>query len=545
VNSPRDKSTGSSKKLLLLFLVLDLVVLFFGDIAYGTKDDVRILQLVSGTMLCGGPTEFVMYPNIAVGTMLKTLYESAAGIPWYFLTLSFLLLVSHLISIAVAASHSGKWAAWIVGIAFLPFFYQITFTVVSILLVFDAVLLLYHKNSQTNGTSSSTIYFIAGVMLLVSVLIRPETFFFALVVGGLSLLVSFGWRTFFKKMFPFLFFMALSGVAIHALDIVYYNHHPENANFAEYNKYKSFIIDFDVAEHADNFDEALKRAGWSRNDYEVFHRWLFMENDTFSLEKVHRFVESLNIEWDSKIPNVLDFYRKFIADPYLQLYLLFFMVCFIICIDTEGKRRLSYMLLFLTLLFIMITLATKEPPPRLYRPVIYFMFVMTVLYAGISKEKTGYRVFSAVVVSILVGLISLQLTEVNKRDRELHMKFVESLQPDRFYLSIDDALIPKGVDPRSDLMYLKNLKVVPFGTVVLISDVKKFMKKNGVSDYDDLLNIRVRLLVPQASTEKIELLKRYLLEHYGIDARDIEVENFNGLKIVHFTTSCHVTVPAS
>ncbi len=70
-------------------------------------------------------------------------------------------------------------------------------------------------------------------------------------------------------------------------------------------------------------------------------------------------------------------------------------------------------------------------------------------------------------------------------------------------------------------------------------------EKNGVFDYDDLLNIRVRLLVPQASTEKIELLKRCLLEHYDVDARDIEVENYNGLKIVHFTTSCHVTVPAS
>ncbi|BDY13568.1 hypothetical protein [Hydrogenimonas cancrithermarum] len=528
---------NSSRWLLLFFLLLDIFVLLFGDIAYGTKDDVRILQLLSGTMLCSEPTAFIMYPNILVGVFLKSLYLLWPNVPWYFLFLSTFLIIAHLVSIAVVSRHKGVPFAAVTGIAFYLFFYQITFTATSILIAFAGYSILFDAGLRNGKGFFGRLmpYLIAALMFLAAVSIRPETFFFASVFGSFSLLIALGIRRFLKEMAPFLVIVFLFSASLPAFDIMQYDSSGGNSEFAKYNKYKTFIVDFDVGEHSENFDEALAKVGWSPNDYELFHAWLFLKNEVFSLQNLKNFVEFLEISYDSKTPDLIVFYERLMRDPYVIVVFVLFSLCLLLYGKSAAKRALT-MFLFVNLVFVGVTLTMKMPPPRLYLPVFYFILVLILLYTD-DREAARFRWTPYLLLSVSAGFffVFAQIAKQNDIRRTTHLKYVQQLEKERFYLSVDDALMPTGVDPRSDLAYLKGFKVVPFGTVVILGEVERFMHENGFDDYDALFESEnVRLLFPRKSLWKIELLRNYLLEHYSVRVEAEVRKGTNDLYIVGF-----------
>jgi hypothetical protein len=132
-------------------------------------------------------------------------------------------------------------------------------------------------------------------------------------------------------------------------------------------------------------------------------------------------------------------------------------------------------------------------------------------------------------------ILYMEISEMNGSLKSKHLAYADTLDKDLFYLSVDDALEPRGIDPRSDLGYLRSYRVVPFGTVVLLANVKEYMRANGFGDYDDLYkNPGLRILVKDESFWKIGLLRKYLLEHYRVVTKIESESGANGLRSVRF-----------
>ena len=521
---------------LVLFFSVDLFVLFFGNLSYGTKDDVRIMQLVSGTMLTDSPSAYIMYPNILVGHLLKSLYEWLAWVPWYLLLLFFCLVFAHLAFVYTAARFGGVCKSIVLGALFYLFFFELTFTETSILLAFAGTLLLY-SGMVKNGLGARGVYLLyifSFTALVLSVLIRPETFFYALVFGFVFFFFALPFREVLKKIVPIFLLVALTGAALHAYDIRQYKNSQGDAEFADYNRYKSFIIDFQVGEHATNLNEALAKTGWSHNDYDVFYHWLFLKNERFSLQKIKGFVEALHWEFGSKWDDVVMFYRNLANDPFVSIFSGVMLTCLFFCAFGVGKRRGAvFFLISASVLFAAVTVMTKMPPPRLYLPTIFFLMAGVILFSENGGASRAMRLVGVAAVVLLV-VVLIEQGSLHRQMREKHAKYVAELRPDRFYLSVDDALVPMGVDPKSDLASEKFLSVVPFGTVVILASVQGFMARHAFTDYKDLLKENVYLLVPKKSLWKCALLKTYIREHDAIVCEYRVDEEVDGLMVVKF-----------
>jgi len=494
----------------------DLALLAFADIAYGTKDDVRIVQLLEGTITDGEPTPFIMYPNVLLGKGLKLLYNHFPDTPWYFLLLASALLLVHALFVALIAEKKGGVAALVLWLFFLPFLLRVTFTSVSILLTFAGFAALFpllevHKGFW--GTAKA--YVEAAPLFLLAVLIRPEAFFFASAAGMAALLCFMKPKRFFREILPWFMVAAFSAAAFPAVDFEEYRHSICNADFPEYNKYKSFLIDFGIAEHSDGFEEALKKAGWSRNDYLVFRNWLFLKNDTYRIERLKRFVESLKVEFSKKWEAVTRFGRDFAADSYPLLVILV-IAGLLVGTGFGSLVRLSAFFLLLFLLLIGVAFLTKPPPPRLYLPLCYFALFVGIWNSDeiVSRRK---RVFLAM-VSVFLFFHLGYLIRQNRRCALLHRQALHALNPLDLYLVIDDALCPTGMDPRK-VHRKEGIETVPFGTVMILDEVKERLASAGITGYMDLLDPRVRLLVRKESLWKIKLLLRYLREHGQPEAK--------------------------
>ena len=132
------------------------------------------------------------------------------------------------------------------------------------------------------------------------------------------------------------------------------------------------------------------------------------------------------------------------------------------------------------------------------------------------------------------------LDTANRKLYDRHTQIVSELDSEKIYISVDDALSPTGSNPRRNLEYLKMYKVVPFGTVVLVSDVRRFMEKNGFPDYDGLYsNANVTVLFPSRSQWKEKLLEKYILQHYGITLLHERKTMECGVKAVKFISRHH------
>ncbi len=521
---------------LVSFLLLDIGILLFADISFATKDDVRLLSLLSGTMLCREPTEYVMYPNILFGLTLKELYTRFPHLPWYFLVLAFNLVVSHLSILEVVLRRATLPAAIFIGIAFMLFFLEPTFTTVAILMAAAGFVLLYDLLEAENWRENILRLFLLFYLLLAGAVVRIHGYAFAFLFGTLFILLTATKNLFWRKAAPLLgvLFFLVSATVVY--NHRYYTEHRENSGFYEYNRYKAFLNDFNLAEYSENIDEALSQAEWSRNDYELFHGWMFIENETFSLQRLERFVEALHPSFFEKSSEAVKLYADLFSHPYVLVLL--FMVAGVFLLSKEsGKKRLALLGVFLFILFVFsaVSVVMKTPPPRIYLGVLYLFALMVVLETSLNAENR----WAAVLFFVASLMLLAYYKRVDERNLSRQRNFLQNLElvdASFFYLSVDDALEPRGLDPRSDVQPLKRYKVVPFGTVVLLSETKRFMRENGLKDYDDLVRGKgIYLLFPKRGFHKSRLLKRYLQEHFHIET-DIEIvrENEN-MFVVRFT----------
>ncbi len=517
---------------LVLFFFIDVAILLFADISFATKDDVRLLSLLSGTMICDGPTEYVMYPNILFGLSVKELYIRFPDLPWYFLVLASSLLLSHLSIVEVVARRTTLPAAIFVGTAFLLFFFEPTFTTVGILMAAAGFVLLYDLFQMETRQKNLFRYLMIFYFMLAGAIIRIHGYAFAFLFGTLFILLTTTKSIFWRKAAPLLGIVLFLVAATVVYNRHYYTEHRENSHFYEYNRYKAFLNDFNVAEYSDNVDEALLHVEWSLNDYELFHGWMFIENEIFSLSRLKRFVEALHPSFFEKSSEIAKFYADFFSHPYV-LVLLFVTGALFVLSKESRKKRLKLLGVFLFILFVFsaVSVIMKTPPPRIYLGVLFFLAVMAVLQIS-SKFENRWVAALFIVASFMLLAYDKTVDERNESRHRNYLQNLELVDTGLFYLSVDDALEPRGIDPRSDVQPLKKYSVVPFGTVVLLSETKRFMKEKGFKDYDDLTGEKgIYLLFPRRSFQKSELLKRYLQEHFGIET-DVEVVKENENMIV-------------
>jgi hypothetical protein len=338
--------------------VLFALVLTLFTPQYNTRDDIGMMLLSSGRVIALEPTEYLMFTNIVLGLLLKTLYASLPEISWYAWYLIAALFCAHWALLWVVLKRHQSWLGlllfalyfWMLG-AFMLL--NLQFTMVSFIVGVAAIALfagvpddsvaemLHDGNAPRSGSwkrylQPSALF--GAVLLWVSCLIRVESFLLALFCTVPVVAVGVLWELTVQRQsgrqknkkrlhnagqasevrfVPMQTLLARLPVFVVALLLCaasqMYHHHRYSApeaqwygmNVLEHNRICSEFLDFRlprrhiVALDRAGLDAMIQQAKLTVMDFEMLQNWFYLDSSLYSTSTL-KHLKNLFIEQEQR-----------------------------------------------------------------------------------------------------------------------------------------------------------------------------------------------------------------------------------------------------
>src|SRR5262245_21796544 len=119
---------------------------------FQVNDDVGMMLLSSGTTLSLVPTEYLLFTNIVLGTLLRTMYQLKASVPWYPLYLVGCLLIAHVAILYVIVERNRSLIFVLLYVVYFAlcsqfFLTSLQFTMVAAITAIAGIALLLFRSS--------------------------------------------------------------------------------------------------------------------------------------------------------------------------------------------------------------------------------------------------------------------------------------------------------------------------------------------------------------------------------------------------------------
>ena len=538
-----------SNKPLLSFLITALFFVAVGllfQIKYETNDDIIMIQLVSG-YIGGTPQEFSVFSNVLLGMLYRFLFSINGDINW---VVCFYVVVNYF-------SIWGLIYSFLVNKAVLPIK---AFGVISVLL-FDAYFI-----TNITFTTIATTAAISGLMLVVPELLKRTRssrliFGFVLVMAGCLIRVEAVLMV-FALCIPFLLFnnkrflnrqvlltliapavLVSSAVVVNA---IYLQAHPDWQRYVEYNKEHHQLWDTPRREVLGDYLSLQESIGWSANDAILFHYWIKIDQQVFSIDKIHYLVENIS-NWDQDPGYALTKLQKLISkEPVTSCLFILCAAMILLLLTSEDIKQVAIMFLTLFCVFLILFVLAwgYKIPNRVSIPLFFMFSTILLLMPGwlrgmdgdlsssrsINKSPTIFLggIICFLTMFFLSGNLLVQLAK-EKNDVASRQRLYEQ------YTDEMDIVIDAGVFSEQSLILAPNANF-PFHTMNPFS--MKFPKVKVLTGgwnrfspaYEDEFDQRGFSLDPTSfiglanfyigiKASFIPKLELYYLEHYDLDVK--------------------------
>ncbi len=431
-------------------------------IGYGVNDDVQLIAVASG-YLGGKPYPFLIFSNVILGFALNFLYQFPTQINWeiwLFIAVHF-MSVSALLYILFSRSPS-KWIVQGIGILIvlsgeIYFLLNITFTTVAaVASIAGFCLILMAARSDACRVEYS---FIWGVgLIFVASLIRIESLGFVFLIILPFLVGNF--RSFnLQDLVKFLGIAGLLVLGVYAFDKFYLNLFPNWLSYNTYTLTRSMLHD---TPRLANIDGVIRDVNWSANDLNVFSRWFFPDQVTYSLENLRYLVDHVSdkradvLSWVFFLP---DYLSSLTVLPYTIMIVSLWLCILVYGVDLKRTLGVSV----LTIGFIVLTIIYLEWTQKAPNRILLFSILAGITFSLVnwywvdakqleesvtptvdnSQARSGFlSVFFSLIM--MIGVIfqqSIQTTQLNIS----HQKAYEQILADIRALQMRGSISQKAL----------------------------------------------------------------------------------------------------
>ena len=418
-------------------------------IGYGVNDDIQLIAVASG-YLGGKPYPFLIFSNVILGFALNFLYQFPTQINWeiwLFIAVHF-MSISALLYILFSRSPS-KWIIQGLGILIvlsgeIYFLLNVTFTTVAaVASIAGFCLILMAARPDACRVEYS---FIWGVgLIFVASLIRIESLGFVFLII-LPFLVG-NCRSFnLQNLVKFLGIACLLVLGVYAFDKFYLNLFPDWLSYSTYTLTRSMLHD---TPRLVNVDDMIGVVHWSDNDLNMFSRWFFPDQVTYSLENLRYLVDHVS-DKRADILNLVfflpDYFSGLTVLPYTIMIMSLWTYILLVGVNLKRTLGISVPTLGLVILTIIYLEWTQKAPDRilLFSLLAVITFSLINWYwadaqrlekSGASTEGDGQSTFGFLSVFfsliILVGVIfqqSMQTTQLNISHQMAYEQILADIQ---------------------------------------------------------------------------------------------------------------------
>lgn len=256
---------------------------------YETNDDTTIIALLSGKMGLA-PTLNAIFISLPLGKVLAELYRIDGTIPWFGLFLYACLFIGfflccRIIFLATAKPLNRICYLSAITVLYIYTLYRLNFAAVSLYLWCMTVSSIALANLKREGAPKGCAGF--GILLGISYLIRPDLLLIALPLS-LPLMATFFIPGSHKRLcyvlFPLLLTIIISVVFDQSIRST-----AEYRQFQDFNKVRSEFLDTARSSWTNRTPDALRKNGWSAEDYSVLHHWWLHDETIFNASSLRAF----------------------------------------------------------------------------------------------------------------------------------------------------------------------------------------------------------------------------------------------------------------
>ena len=329
-----------------ILLLLYIISFAYWYPVYESNDDMSF-QLFATGFYTGQPEPFLRFTNILFGYLLVGLYSISEQLNWYTLCI-------------LAAQFIAFWSILYFSIkgrkGVLPFLFVTTlfvmpawYVVLSINFTTTAALASLAAFIVLSCAASRKAYAWALLIYSIGIIIRWESVVMTHLLLGPLFLVRFGFRKSFQQFWP---------VATVAVVFIFLNMLSVSDQWQEVAKLGEgkALVDFPVSRELANLsEEQLKKAGWSRNDVDMFRNFFFEDTSVMTTEHIQKLRSQLTPpglnplgQWRQLLRNTIHWFGLLPPLAYLLLA-----VGFVLCLRMQWKESLLLGILFVavTVLF--------------------------------------------------------------------------------------------------------------------------------------------------------------------------------------------------
>ncbi|MCE0483103.1 MAG: hypothetical protein LV479_02565 [Methylacidiphilales bacterium] len=507
------------KAVLLTLIAITTVWLSLGipgAIRFDNDDDPAMQMLADGTVT-GHPSEYLIFINVLIGLLLKSLYLLAPQVCWYPLCLlSIVLFCLAGITFLLLRDDVFDRFCWLClfGIVFGTYFVtHLQFTSTAYLLGLLGMLIFSQQMSRNS-------LILAIILVAAGSLIRFESFLLLLLttIGAAWFLSRRKWQD--KAIFVVtVLSLALAGKAF---DNFYYDRHADWQAYRHYNISRGGLHMTPKLNFNEGNQEAYNHVSWSKNDFDMFSsHWLFQDSAAFSADKLAYLNQHLS-------PNVtsLSVLFKIITAIYLapSAVLLFLVILFHKVENPRQSLRALAVVVGPPLIVLCYLVLTARVPARVFVPVLYAtsLFLLVALREdGETCRRLASRHFLPLLfVTLMVLSLVSGWTEVERNNREAKRleTSLKQLVPysDKTLACSILSIKLQRLDPFATQTTARKLNLIHLMWSGESPSFKLQLQRYGSTSLFQSLasDPNFWLMIPTSQWDRAACFSRYMQEHY-------------------------------
>ena len=508
----------------------------------------------------------VLCSNFIITGIIKALSLSGVRLMWLHIIFVALLWICSLIICNIIISKSTSQYRVIYVLIYMTFvvpilFFNMQLTIISTYVIISGCAnVFYCIDNQKKWFH----YFLSAIVIILGVSIRDDNIYFALVFMGSVWL----YNVFHKRMnvkgiikyaYPFVFILMsifLIFCAQRAMMSI------ENGGFYEWNTIRSKIDDYDLPKY-DEAREKYEQIGINENDYELLKTWNYFDSSFYTEEKYQQLLEICE-EYTEHHIGFKEIASFWIDNIYGEIILIGWIIGFALK-NKEIQRKIG-LLMIISSGLIFFFMYKGRWIWRIEWSIILAIFIsliciisvdeITEIEQFILKKRRMWVAFSIVFLLFFSGnsyslkwnplseesIINIYFEQMTSN--KTYWAYIQSDKTDK--MNTTNKKIEEYLERNKDLFFfplfeegwLQHYPLVAndifltsdvgacenWGTLgqymINLQPIKNNFKKYGIENpIKDLCNKNARVIVRNTNIEDINLLEKYLEDHYYEDVK--------------------------
>ena len=506
-------------------LLLGAAIAFF-HLGFETNDDVAMLKLAAG-LYDGRPSQYLILINVALGLLLKSLYQHVSHVPWY----EILLLTVHFLSLSLLLfTLFLRRFSWRTLLLFVSFFLtfelvilcRMSYTTTAFVAAMSGILLMVAACSMEKPFPGMVFAVAGGCLLVLAGMVRLYSLW-------LALLLSIPFLLAVERRLRLRVWITIGLATVASFGFMKYSHHLHRqagwADYLEQDHYRWRLQDTPrlaiTEETRPHFDEA----GWAEHEIALFRYFLY-DDRVFSPAVMKRLSERLVTR--RSLHDAMGAVGDALAVHKITFLLAAVLAGLVLLLAERRARWIMILTAGWSLVVFLGLVYAAKPPFRVVHSLIVFdaaVAIFLLCFSGGLRQTPGLRrwTVAAIIALLAAGTLvqSFRMLRESERNRIRGQMFAE-LAVALSRLQPDAVIVPYGgtypLPLFVDLDKLKSPRSIPGGWLIN-SPIYHTLKRNlGVAEVHEALLRREHcyLLVDQRMDDHLrEHLPPFFKRHYG------------------------------